>query len=79
MSTTMKPRDWIQSIIHCIASLAALVLMSATPAQGSRPISLRDARRWQDLHGHAEAALAKGRWFSHAHPIFWAPSFVVRD
>ena len=79
MSTTMKPRDCIQNIIHCIASLAALVLMSATLAQGSRPISLRDAQRWQYPHGQAEAALAKGRWFSHAHSIFWAPSFVVGD
>ena len=45
---------------HCIASLAAALLMTAALTQGSRPISLRDAQRWQELQGQADAALAKG-------------------
>ena len=47
-------------MIHCIASLVAALLMTAALAQGSRPISLRDAQRWQELQGQADAALAKG-------------------
>ena len=53
-------RSVIRTLIHCIASLAAARLMTSALAQGSRPISLRDAQRWQELQGQADAALAKG-------------------
>ena len=49
---------------HCIAGvLLALTLaqgIAPADAQGSRPISMRDAQRWQDLQGQTDAALAKG-------------------
>ena len=53
-------RSVIRMLIHCIASLVTALLMTAALAQGSRPISLRDAQRWQELQGQADAALAKG-------------------
>ena len=50
--------------LHCIASLLLLgmlgLLATHALAQGSRPISMRDAQRWQELQGQADAALAKG-------------------
>ncbi len=61
------------SIRHCIAArlaarwLAACLALalvaggwSGAQAQGSKAISLRDAQRWQQLQGDAEAQLAKG-------------------
>ncbi len=36
------------------------LLATAALAQGSRPISMRDAQRWQELQGQAEGALGKG-------------------
>ena len=59
--TAPRVTNWL---LHCIASLLLLstlgLLASAALAQGSRPISMRDAQRWQELQGQAEGALAKG-------------------
>ncbi|MDB5805826.1 MAG: uncharacterized protein JWN73_3148 [Betaproteobacteria bacterium] len=56
-----------RSIRHCIAvvcmalAVAGLTAYSTGAAsQGSKPISLRDAQRWQQLQGDAEAQLGKG-------------------
>ncbi len=42
--------------VHCIAC----VCLTAAQGQGSRPISMRDAQRGQELQGQVEAAFAKG-------------------
>ena len=56
---------------HCIAAGTVALAIALgwvgafwTPAlaQGSRPISLRDAQRWEQLQGDAEAQLAKGNY-----------------
>lgn len=50
-------RFWLKILlVHCIAC----VCLTAAQAQGSRPISMRDAQRWQELQGQVEAAFAKG-------------------
>jgi CHAT domain-containing protein/Tfp pilus assembly protein PilF len=55
---------------HCIAAAGLFMALACVApgagwlqeatAQGSKPISLRDAQRWQQLQGDAETQLAKG-------------------
>jgi CHAT domain-containing protein/Tfp pilus assembly protein PilF len=47
-------------VLHCIACLLLVQVVTLAHAQGSRPISLRDAQRWQELQGQADGALSKG-------------------
>lgn len=45
---------------HCIVAVLLMAVWTAGSAQGSRPLSLRDAQAWQQQQGEADAALARG-------------------
>jgi tetratricopeptide (TPR) repeat protein len=45
---------------HCIVAILALAIWTGAHAQGSRPLSLRDAQAWQQLQGESDQAAAKG-------------------
>jgi len=48
------------SIRNCIAACVATLCLTAAAAQSSRPLSLPDAQRWQQLQGQVDDLLAKG-------------------
>ncbi len=50
----------MNGIRNCIAACVATLCWTAAAAQGSRPLSLPDAQRWQHLQGQADDWMAKG-------------------
>lgn len=47
-------------IRNCIAACVVTLFVALAAAQSSRPLSLPDAKRWQQLRGQADDFLAKG-------------------